>query len=256
MRCRSLGTKISRRAGEQTLEQCIELAQAEGRVETAGCIFSHGVGAAVSARQYDDALTWSDRAFAYCSERGLELYRFYALGYRARAELDLGQWDDAAKTAAIVLRIRRASILPRICGLVVLVRRGARRGDPGYKELLNEAWRLGEPTRELARMGPVAAARAEVAWVKGDRDGVVEGTERPFQLAVDSRNTAARGELALWRRRAGIEEEIPSGAGEPFAAQLTGDWARAAAFWDAAGCPYEAALALADARGGAAAPGA
>jgi DNA-binding NarL/FixJ family response regulator len=32
----------------------------------------------------------------------------------------------------------------------------------------------------------------------------------------------------------------------PYAAQLAGDWEAAAAFWGAAGCPYEAALARAD----------
>jgi hypothetical protein len=33
----------------------------------------------------------------------------------------------------------------------------------------------------------------------------------------------------------------------PYALQIGGDWARAAERWTAIGCPYEAALALADA---------
>ena len=33
---------------------------------------------------------------------------------------------------------------------------------------------------------------------------------------------------------------------EPYASQLAGEWERAVAFWDEAGCPYEAALARAD----------
>jgi DNA-binding NarL/FixJ family response regulator len=54
------------------------------------------------------------------------------------------------------------------------------------------------------------------------------------------------GELGLWRRRAGSDDVIPADAAEPYASQLAGDWASAAAFWDEAGCPYEAALARAD----------
>ena len=71
MRCRSSGTKISRRGGGETLEQRIELAQAEGGVVTAGWIFSHrGIGAAVACQAaVTMRLTWSDRAIAYCSER-------------------------------------------------------------------------------------------------------------------------------------------------------------------------------------------
>jgi hypothetical protein len=55
------------------------------------------------------------------------------------------------------------------------------------------------------------------------------------------------GELACWRRRAGIVEGAPTEVAEPYALQLAGEWARAAEWWTELGCPYEAALALADA---------
>jgi DNA-binding CsgD family transcriptional regulator len=241
-----LGNRGFADGGRETIEQCIELAQEEGLVELAGWIYSHVVGAAIANRQYEVAITLADRSVDYCSERGLELYRFYALGYRARAELDRGRWDEAAEEAAAVLRIQRSSILPRIFGLVVLGLVRARRGDPGYEDLLDEAWMLGAPTDEVERMGAAAAARAEVAWLAGNREGVVAATDHVFRLAARHRDGNALGELALWRRRAGIKEEIPPGVAEPYASELAGDWAGAAAFWDAAGCPYEAALARAD----------
>jgi DNA-binding CsgD family transcriptional regulator len=241
-----LGNRRFADGGRETLEQCIELARDAGFDELVGWIFSNAVGSAIGARQYDVAATWADAAVDFCSERGLELYRFYALGYKARVELDRGRWREAAEAASTVLPIRRASILPRIWGLVVLGLVRARRGDPGHQELLDEAWTLGAPTDELMRMGPVAAARAEAAWLAGDREGVVAASEHAFRLAVDRRDPGALGELALWRRRAGIDDNIPAGAADPYAAQLAGDWAAAAAFWDEAGCPYEAALARAD----------
>jgi DNA-binding CsgD family transcriptional regulator len=54
------------------------------------------------------------------------------------------------------------------------------------------------------------------------------------------------GELALWRRRAGLDEPAPPGAAEPYATQLAGDWRTAAARWTELDAPYDAALALAD----------
>jgi len=50
----------------------------------------------------------------------------------------------------------------------------------------------------------------------------------------------------VWRHRAGFDDMFPIEAAEPYDAQLAGDWARAAAFWDEVGCPYEAALARGD----------
>jgi DNA-binding CsgD family transcriptional regulator len=57
------------------------------------------------------------------------------------------------------------------------------------------------------------------------------------------------GELALWRRRAGLAEELAGPVAEPYAVQLAGDWRAAAEQWTAIGRPYEAALALADGDG-------
>jgi DNA-binding NarL/FixJ family response regulator len=59
------------------------------------------------------------------------------------------------------------------------------------------------------------------------------------------------GELALWRRRAGISEEIAADVAGPYAPALAGDWEAAAAQWATTGRPYEAALALADGYGAA-----
>jgi DNA-binding CsgD family transcriptional regulator len=76
---------------------------------------------------------------------------------------------------------------------------------------------------------------------------VREATEDALRLALERKSLRLIGELAAWRRRAGLEGEIPPDAPEPYALQLTGDWTRAAERWRKLGCPYEAALALGDA---------
>jgi DNA-binding CsgD family transcriptional regulator len=244
-----LRTIIARRDfadGSQKLEECFELAQAAGMADLAGEVSTQLVSGALDLRRYDLAARYVDSGLAYCSDHGLELYRFYLLGYHALVELDQGRWDKAAEAAAAVLRIRRASIMPRITGLVVLGLVRARRGDPGHRDLLEEAWSLAEPTDELFRMGKTVAARAEVAWLIGDREAVGRITEYPLRLAQEREDRSALGELGVWRRRAGIDAEV-SGAAEPYAAELAGDWREAARQWRQFGCPYEAALALAQA---------
>src|SRR6266849_9634262 len=244
-----LRTIIARRDfahGSEKLEECLELAQAAGIADLAGSASTQLVSGALELRRYDLAARYVDSGLAYCSDHGLELYRFYLLGYHALIELDQGRWDKAAAAAAAVLRIRRASIMPRITGLVVLGLVRARRGDPGHRDLLDEAWSLAEPTDELFRMGKTVAARAEVAWLMGDREAVAAITEYPLRLAQERDDRSALGELGVWRRRAGIDAEV-SNAAEPYAAELAGDWREAATQWTQLGCPYEAALAFADA---------
>jgi DNA-binding CsgD family transcriptional regulator/tetratricopeptide (TPR) repeat protein len=233
--------------GREKLEEALALAREAGLVELVGRTLINIVGGAIGTHQYALAAEYVDEAIDYCSEHGLELYRYYGLAYRARYELDVGRWDDAAETASVVLRIRRASILPRIFALVALALVRARRGDPGYCDLVEEAWALAEPTDELLRMRPVVAARAEIAWLEGDRDGVAKVTEAVLPLALERDWGLLVGELNVWRRRAGLPQVDISGAAEPYALQLAGEWAQAAKRWREVGCPYEAALALADA---------
>jgi DNA-binding CsgD family transcriptional regulator len=144
------------------------------------------------------------------------------------------------------LRIPRTSTTPRIVSLVVLGTLRARRGDPGQWEALDEAWALAEPTGELPRLGPVAAARAEAAWLEGDRAAVSEATEDALRLALERKSPWLVGELAYWRLRAGIHDEVAPIAAEPWAALIADDWRLAVELWTDLDSPYEAALALAD----------
>jgi DNA-binding CsgD family transcriptional regulator len=162
----------------------------------------------------------------------------------ARSELDQGRWADAAESAAVIIRGRLASPLPAMVALTVTGCLRARRGDPDPWALLDEALGLARP--ELQRLEPIAVARAEAAWLAGDRDRVIAETDR---IAALARRRDARwviGELACWRRRAGVEEDVPDvEVPEPYALELAGAFAAASAHWEALGCPYEAALALA-----------
>jgi DNA-binding CsgD family transcriptional regulator/tetratricopeptide (TPR) repeat protein len=231
----------------EAFEQTLERARQSGFDELAGELFLGLAAWAVEARRHAAARRHLEAGFAYCSERGYELYRLYLIAYRARSELDQGRFAEAADAAATVLRIPRTSTTPRIMALVVLGLVRARRGDPEVWAPLDEAWALAEPTGELPRLGPVAAARAEAAWLEGNRDAIGGYTEGALALALERNAEWLIGELAAWRRRAGLQDPWPEGAAEPYALQLAGNWEGAATLWSEIGCPYEAALALTDA---------
>jgi DNA-binding CsgD family transcriptional regulator len=205
------------------------------------------VGVVVAQRRYDLPVEpYLEQGIPHCADEGLERDRLYLLSYAARLALDQGRFSEAAEHAAAVLRVPRTSISPRTRALEVLGLVRARRGDPGQWEALDEAWALAEPTGELPRLGSVAAARAEAAWLMGDNTAVMDLTVEALQLARELGWAALAAEIAVWRRRAGVEEPVTTPVDRPFALQLAGRWSEAEARWRKQSCPYEAALAAAD----------
>ena len=166
---------------------------------------------------------------------------------RGWIELERGEWDAAGATTAIVLRSN--CTLSSLQANIVLGLLRARRGDPDPWTPLDEAREVAERTGQLWWLSQVAAARAEAGWIEGRPQVVAHATDETFALALERvrRPPWPIAELAYWRRRAGIEDDLPADADGPFALQLQGEWEDAAALWRAAGCPYEEALALSEA---------
>src|SRR4029077_18244596 len=80
---------------------------------------------------------------------------------------------------------------------------------------------------------------------EGRLEAVRDETEDAFQLALRLRSLTFLGELAVWRRRAGIDDgDVLEGVPEQWAAELAGDHVLAGRIWAELGCPYDAALAL------------
>jgi DNA-binding CsgD family transcriptional regulator len=230
--------------GVEKLERSLELALDAGLEEHAGRAFVSLTWWWARGRSFAPADEYFEQGLEYCTERGLDLWRHFLLAYRARSCVDRGRWDEAVEAASPVLLDPRTSPVPRITALAVLGLVRARRGDPEAWPPLDEAWAAAEPTAELQRIEPVAAARAEALWLQGRGDEVPEATKLALELALEREAWWIVGELACWRRRTGVEEDVPA-VPEPWAAELAGDSLRAAGLWAALDAPYEAALARA-----------
>ncbi len=175
-----------------------------------------------------------------------ELALAYPSAWLALVAIYQGRWDEGAAGAGAVLA-RPVEPIARIAGLIALGRVRARRGDPGAWEVLDEALELARSGGHLQRLGHVHGARAEAAWLAGDRERTVAEAEAVYGLALEKRHLWFGGELAYWQWKAGALDEGPAWIAEPYRLQLAGDAHAAAAAWHAHSCPYEAARALAEA---------
>jgi DNA-binding CsgD family transcriptional regulator len=225
------------------LERCLAAYAAAG-VETEVAVTHVIVARTALLRRWElDVAERHLRAgLEYCEGRDFDIWRLYLIGLQAKLELARGHWDESAELADIVLN----GVCPfsRIHALVALGLLRARRGDPDPWTPLDEALELALPRHELQWIAPVAAARAEAAWLAGRPAAAVAETDHAYEFALD-RGSSYAIELAYWRRRAGHEVEAPVAPDDdPHVLAMAGDWRAAAARWREIGCPYDAALAI------------
>ena len=236
-----------RPGGREKLERSLAMSEQLDLPEQACRAFVHLGQAAALLRRYDLADRHLENGLRYTGERGRILTESYLHAYGAKIALDRGRWSDAEELCTVVFQKQLTSIFPRVLALVVRGLLQARRGEPEGDVLLDEALELAEPSGEVLRIAPVALAQAEAAWLSGDDDRIVLATDLVFRDAVEQGASWPLMELAFWRWRAGLDPPPLPDPGHPYALQIAGDWAHAAERWTEIGCPYEAALALADA---------
>ncbi len=233
--------------GRANLERSLRLALERGWEEHASRAYANLASGAVEARDYSRAARYLRDGIAYCAEHDLDPWGRYMMAWRAHISFEQGAWEEAAEGATRLLELYRLPPGVKIPALVVLGRVRVRRGDPGSAAVLDEARTLALATGELQRIAPVAAARAEAAWLQGNKERCLAEVHVGYDLALAHEvDPWTLGELCIWMWRAGGLSSAPGPIAEPFARQIAGDWRGAAALWAEIGCPYEQALALAD----------
>ncbi len=232
-------------AGQAELARSLELAMAGGWQEHVARAYTNIGTSAVTRREYGVALQNLDAGIKYCEDHDLDAWTLYMRAWRGRAHLEMGNWSQALRDAETVAQQPGCIPVNRVCALIVMARVRIRRGEPGAEEILAEARELAVGTQEPQRICPVAAAAAELAWLRDDHAAAVRDAQWGLEFTRLVRNPWPRSELSFWLWKSGGEPPAQIELTEPVDAHLAGDHGAAAAAWQRVGCPYEEALALA-----------
>lgn len=196
----------------------------------------------VEQRRLDVAAELLDISIPLMHEHDLPICRVWQMGSRARLQLMVGEWDDAAADADRLLEFPTAPLArtwPSLIGAVVQMRKN---GTGSAR--LDDAWKLARQFSEPIRMLPVAAAIVELSWITGELD--LRLSECQELLSGPTAGLEwSRGELAVWLRRLGKGVDVV-GVAEPYRLLLDGAYEEAADDFHRRSMPYDAALALVD----------
>jgi DNA-binding CsgD family transcriptional regulator len=238
--------------GRAKLERSLAIALEHGFEQQVGLAYFNLTQICVTHRAFAQAEIYLQAGMAYCGEHELDIASQRLRADLAHLRLSQGDWAGADEQVSSILRLPVLSTGNRIRPLTVLGLVRARRGDPGAETVLDELRDLALATGELICIAPMAAARAEWRWLRGDHAGCAAEAQVGVQAAAHRHRPWYLGEVAIWLWRGGgagtalDELDDLDEVALPFALEMAGDWRGAADRWAQLGCPYEQALALLD----------
>ncbi|MFL6680001.1 MAG: LuxR C-terminal-related transcriptional regulator, partial [Burkholderiaceae bacterium] len=228
------------------LQRALELALAQGLHGLAANTYANLGSGAGEVWRLREAREHLKATIAFSRQHEIDFYRHYGVAWLALCELHLGNWDDAREHALDVVQQSAHPTTSRVMALAALGRLQARCGEAQAAQTLDEALALARSSGTLQRVAPVRCARAEAAWLRGDLAAAADEAQAALVQAEQHAHAWYAGELAVWRRRAGVQEPPPVHCAAPHALLLQGRWRAAADAWGTLGAPYERALALAE----------
>lgn len=232
---------------QPALEAAAELAMSHGLIEQAARALAN-----LAAVLADDlglcaaAVPHADRAVDYAEAQGLDGLAQWALGSRARLNLQRCEWDRALADAEAALARPSRFGVNAVMPLLVLGRIQSARGEPEAHTTLEAALREAERVGDLQSLIPVLEGRSEYYLWSGDAERAREEARRGLDLAAHlPQQSMVVGRLAYRYWRAGGSEQVAEPAGPPLRLMMRGEWAAAAADWADRGDVYFQAEALA-----------
>ena len=230
--------------GQARLTQSLDLALARDAHEHAARAFTNLGSVNVINWSLADADRHLHAGITYCADRDLDTWRLYMTAWLARSLAEQGQYAAAERHVADVTRHPHVSPITQVSVLPVAGVLAARRGDDGTAAL-DEALAIAVRTGEALRLAPVAAARAEAAWIAGRTPDLIAAIDRAWPVALAHPHPWGLGELSWWLRLAGDDRPAVAPLARPFTLMLADEHKAAAAAWEALGCPLWSAYALA-----------
>jgi DNA-binding CsgD family transcriptional regulator len=168
------------------------------------------------------------------------------LGWKARLNLETGNWEEAFAIANNLLQ--KEILLPviKIGALMVAAIIKMRKGDQDALSLLLEAKTMAFETTELQRIVPVLSALLEYEWITGKSYIEQETLDRTINMFTKAKKISRKSRFVFWLSKVrkqslqGSERHKSNGVSKVKIAP------EEASSWERLGCPYEQALSLFD----------
>jgi DNA-binding CsgD family transcriptional regulator len=242
----ALATVLRADTGWDELEATWQAAMgSEALAEHAGLFGAIMCWVAAVHHDLDRAERYIRQTSAFCHSHDISAFEPAAAGAGALVALHRGDWGRAATAADNVLTRPGLSAAQRAGALLTAALIRARRGDQPVAPLLDEARAYAEPA-DLFCLGPLCAARAETAWLRGDDDAAHAEAQTALASAPAGADPWVVGHLHRWLLLSGDGPPCNTPVAEqvtPYQLEISGDWRAAADAWTALGCPYDAAVA-------------
>ena len=240
----ALGLAGDRAEGQARLTQSLDLAIAGDAHEHAARAYNNLGNLDLQDRMFSDADHHLRAGIAYCAGRDLDHWRLIMSASLAYSLAEQGRYAAAEQYLSEVTRHPNTSPPTWVAALAVAGALAARRGGDAAA-VLDEALQIAVDTGDTQNLVPVAAARAEAAWIAGRLPDVAAEVDQAWAAALAHPRPWELGELTWWLHAAGEHREAPIPLARPFALMLAGAYRAAAAEWRAVGCPLWSAYALA-----------
>ena len=233
----------SEQKGMSMLQQSLEIALKNSFHEYAVHAYTNLGSGLVRIRKYALASRALEEGLRYCEERNLNTWTGYILSWKARAELEKGNWTDAYNIADNLFKNENQPAIVKITTLIALGKI-LMRGGKDALTLLLEAKTLSFKTMELQRIIHSMVALLEYEWLTGETIIEKDDIEQTSVLLQHAGIDSEKNEFAFWTKKAGRRFVPLKEVAEGYDTSSPARALKAASFWEKSGCPYEQALVL------------
>jgi DNA-binding CsgD family transcriptional regulator/tetratricopeptide (TPR) repeat protein len=198
----------------------------------------------VAMKDYISAKKAFEKGIQYCEERDLHSWTTYMLSWKARIDLETGNWKEAYSIADNLIKNENQPPVVKIGALAVAVKIKIRRGDHDVLALLLEEKTMAFEAMELQRIIPALSSLLEYEWLTGKIFIETDILDRIKAMIKHSHNVFGNSEFAFWLLKVRKQHLPLREIYEGYDVSSVTKSMKAAVVWEKLGCPYEQALAL------------
>ena len=238
-------TQLSSQKGISLLQEGLEISLKNSYHEHAGRAYTAMGSNLVTIKKYSFAEQILEQGINYCEERDLDSLKLYMLGWKARLNLETGNWNEAFTIADNLLKKENLPPVIKIGALTVVATIKIRKGEQDPLSLLLEAKKLAFVTTELQRIVPALIALLEYEWVSGKRCIEQEVLHETMNMFLHLEKSSELCRFFFWLNK--MKEHYPE-VKEKCKTALDREKTvlEEADSWEKLGCPYEQALSMFD----------